>query len=54
MDGSGRRGVVGNVSKCYGLTLLGDFIYWTDWWPNVVERAHKLTGRLCRNHGYTK
>jgi hypothetical protein len=24
--------------------VLGDYIYWTDWERNSVERAHKLTG----------
>ena len=25
----------------FGLTLLGDYLYWTDWHEHVVQRADK-------------
>lgn len=27
----------------FGFTLLGDFIYWTDWQRRSIERVHKRT-----------
>uniref|UniRef100_A0A672FRK9 Low density lipoprotein receptor-related protein 6 n=1 Tax=Salarias fasciatus TaxID=181472 RepID=A0A672FRK9_SALFA len=44
MDGSGRRVVVDiNLPHIFGFTLLGDFIYWTDWQRRSIERVHKRT-----------
>ena len=46
VDGSGRRIIVGeNLLHPFGLSVLGDYIYWTDWERNSVERADKLTGK---------
>ncbi|XP_061406856.1 low-density lipoprotein receptor-related protein 6-like [Lethenteron reissneri] len=45
LDGSGRRVLVEDkLPHIFGLTLLGDFVYWTDWQRRSVERAHKHTG----------
>jgi low density lipoprotein receptor-related protein 5/6 len=45
-DGSGRRIIVGeSLQHPFGLSVLGDYIYWTDWERNTVERADKLTGQ---------
>jgi sugar lactone lactonase YvrE len=42
-NGSDRRVVLDDVlPHPFGLTLLGDFIYWTDWHEHVVQRADKV------------
>uniref|UniRef100_A0A673HQS4 Low-density lipoprotein receptor-related protein 6-like n=1 Tax=Sinocyclocheilus rhinocerous TaxID=307959 RepID=A0A673HQS4_9TELE len=42
MDGSGRRVLVDdNLPHIFGFTLLGDYIYWTDWQRRSIERVHK-------------
>ena len=28
----------------FGLTILGDYLYWTDWQEHTVERARKISG----------
>ncbi|XP_051546501.1 low-density lipoprotein receptor-related protein 6-like isoform X1 [Myxocyprinus asiaticus] len=44
MDGSGRRVLVeDNLPHIFGFTLLGDYIYWTDWQRRSIERVHKRT-----------
>ncbi|TRY73318.1 hypothetical protein TCAL_01912 [Tigriopus californicus] len=44
-DGTNRRVILeDSVVQPFGLTLLGDNLYWTDWQENAVERANKLTG----------
>lgn len=44
MDGSGRRVLVEDkLPHIFGFTLLGDFIYWTDWQRRSIERVHKRT-----------
>lgn len=43
-DGSGRRVVLDDVlPHPFGLTLLGDYLYWTDWHEHVVQRADKVS-----------
>lgn len=45
MDGSERRVILKeNLPHAFGLSLLGDYLYWTDWQRRSVDRAHKLTG----------
>ncbi|XP_037071386.1 low-density lipoprotein receptor-related protein 6-like [Pollicipes pollicipes] len=45
MDGSGRRVLVSSeVPHVFGISLLDDFVYWTDWTLRRIERAHKVTG----------
>lgn len=45
MDGTERRIVISeNIPHVFGLSLLGDYLYWTDWQHRSVERAHKVTG----------
>lgn len=42
MDGSGRRVLVQeNLPHIFGFSLLGDYIYWTDWQRRSIERVHK-------------
>uniref|UniRef100_A0A8D3DN13 EGF-like domain-containing protein n=1 Tax=Scophthalmus maximus TaxID=52904 RepID=A0A8D3DN13_SCOMX len=44
MDGSGRRVLVEDkLPHIFGFTLLGDYIYWTDWQRRSIERVHKRT-----------
>uniref|UniRef100_A0A182YL08 EGF-like domain-containing protein n=1 Tax=Anopheles stephensi TaxID=30069 RepID=A0A182YL08_ANOST len=45
MDGSGRNTILSdNLPHVFGLSLLGDYLYWTDWQRRSIDRAHKLTG----------
>ncbi|KPM05640.1 low-density lipoprotein receptor-related protein 6-like protein [Sarcoptes scabiei] len=44
-DGSNRRTIaVIERSHMYDLTLMDEFIYWTDWTRRTVEKTYKLTG----------
>lgn len=44
MDGTGRRVLVEDMlPHIFGFSLLGDFIYWTDWQRRSIERVHKRT-----------
>ena len=42
--GNHRRLLVPAVPHPYGLTVAGDYIYWTDWRTKSIQRADKLTG----------
>uniref|UniRef100_A0A8C4XW01 LDL receptor related protein 6 n=1 Tax=Gopherus evgoodei TaxID=1825980 RepID=A0A8C4XW01_9SAUR len=43
-DGSSRRVLVEDkLPHIFGFTLLGDYIYWTDWQRRSIERVHKRT-----------
>lgn len=45
MDGSDRRELIGdNLNHIFGLSLLGDYLYWTDWQTRSLSRVHKITG----------
>lgn len=45
MDGSERRVLLNhNLPHVFGLSLLGDYLYWTDWQRRSIDRAHKVTG----------
>lgn len=44
-DGKGRKIVVQSVPHVFGVSLRGDYIYWTDWTARSVMRAHKRTGK---------
>ncbi|XP_069618965.1 low-density lipoprotein receptor-related protein 6 [Ranitomeya imitator] len=44
-NGTGRRVLVEDkLPHIFGFTLLGDFVYWTDWQRRSIERVHKHTG----------
>uniref|UniRef100_A0AAY4EDX2 EGF-like domain-containing protein n=1 Tax=Denticeps clupeoides TaxID=299321 RepID=A0AAY4EDX2_9TELE len=44
MDGSGRRILVEDkLPHIFGFTLLGDWIYWSDWQRRSIERVHTHT-----------
>ncbi|KAH0616373.1 hypothetical protein JD844_027417 [Phrynosoma platyrhinos] len=43
-DGTNRRVLVEDkLPHIFGFTLLGDYIYWTDWQRRSIERVHKQT-----------
>lgn len=43
VDGTGRRTLLEDkLPHIFGFTLLGDFIYWTDWQRRSIERVHKV------------
>ncbi|KAJ8249123.1 hypothetical protein GJAV_G00231420 [Gymnothorax javanicus] len=42
VDGTGRRVLLEDkLPHIFGFTLLGDYIYWTDWQRRSIERVHK-------------
>lgn len=42
IDGTGRRVLVEDkIPHIFGFTLLGDYVYWTDWQRRSIERVHK-------------
>lgn len=45
MDGTDRKQIINdNLPHIFGLTILSDYLYWTDWQSRSIDRAHKLTG----------
>ncbi|XP_074659791.1 low-density lipoprotein receptor-related protein 6-like [Tubulanus polymorphus] len=45
MDGTGRNVLVNKqLPHIFGFSLLGNYIYWTDWQRRSIERVNKLTG----------
>eukprot|EP00794_Sanderia_malayensis_P017393 gene17393-19134_t len=44
LDGSDRRVVVSGTPHVFGISLLGPYIYWTDWVARSVKRAGKYNG----------
>ncbi|XP_063053042.1 low-density lipoprotein receptor-related protein 5 isoform X2 [Engraulis encrasicolus] len=43
-DGTGRMTLLEDkLPHIFGFTLLGDYIYWTDWQRRSIERVHKHT-----------
>lgn len=44
MNGTGRRILIEDkLPHIFGFTLLGDYVYWTDWQRRSIERVHKRT-----------
>lgn len=44
MDGTARRVLVEDMlPHIFGFTLLGDYVYWTDWQRRSIERVNKHT-----------
>lgn len=44
MDGSNRQILLEDkLPHIFGFTLLGEYIYWTDWQSRSIERIHKTT-----------
>lgn len=42
--GRNRRTIASSLSKPFALTQFQDYIYWTDWNTESIERANKTTG----------
>lgn len=43
IDGTKRKTLLEDkLPHIFGFTLLGDFIYWTDWQRRSIERVHKV------------
>ena len=47
VDGTDRKILISNeyLGHPFGLTILGDYFYWTDWDEVLLERAEKYTGQ---------
>ena len=44
IDGADRKVIIQNVPHVFGVTLYGDYLYWTDWVTRSVMRAEKHSG----------
>ena len=46
VDGTNRKVIMqdDHLPHPFGLTILGDYLYWTDWQEHTVERAIKISG----------
>lgn len=44
LKGKDRRKILNNVPHPYGLVVVGNHIYWTDWQTRSLHRADKITG----------
>lgn len=44
LNGKNRKSLVSDVAHPYGLTVLGNHIFWTDWETQSIHRADKMTG----------
>ena len=53
LDGKYRSILVKNIAQPYGLTIMDQYIYWSDSQTKAVERANKVTGAdhetICDN-----
>lgn len=45
LQGQGRKVIVDKVQHPYGLALVGDFLYWSDWREKALLRAKKNDGK---------
>ena len=44
LDGSDRRVIISGIPHIFGISLMGSYIYWTDWVDRSVKRAGKYNG----------
>lgn len=44
LNGQLRKTIVTDVPHPYGLVVVGNHIYWTDWQTQALHRADKLNG----------
>lgn len=45
MDGTDRRELLNdNLPHVFGFSLMGDYLYWTDWQRRAIDRVHKESG----------
>jgi len=46
-DGTDRRALItDNLPHVFGLTLSGEYLYWTDWQRRSIDKAHKVKSDL--------
>lgn len=45
LEGNNRVTLIQNVPHPFGLTVFGDYVYWTDWQSQQIERADKHNGK---------
>ncbi|CAH1786568.1 unnamed protein product [Owenia fusiformis] len=45
LSGANRRVLISGTQHPYGLTVSGNWIYWTDWQSKSIERVNKFTGK---------
>lgn len=45
LQGQDRKVIVEKVEHPYGLAVVGDFIYWSDWQEKALLRAKKYDGK---------
>ncbi|KAL3843281.1 hypothetical protein ACJMK2_021223 [Sinanodonta woodiana] len=45
LNGKNRVTLIDHVAHPFGLTVFGDYIFWTDWQTEVIQRANKNTGK---------
>ena len=44
LDGSDRRVIVSGIPHVFGIVVLGQYMYWTEWVTRSVIRAGKYNG----------
>lgn len=45
MDGTDRRELINeNLPHVFGFSLMGEYLYWTDWQRRAIDRVHKESG----------
>lgn len=44
LNGKNRIEIIRDVPHPFGLSVFGDYIYWTDWRTKSIHRANKMTG----------
>jgi len=44
LDGQNRKVIARNLNNPYAITQYGDYIYWSDWNLQAIERANKTSG----------
>lgn len=44
IDGSYRSVIIKDISNPYGITLLNDDLFWSDWHTKAIEKADKIKG----------
>lgn len=44
-NGNDRRIILSNVPYPYGIVIVGQYVYWTDWRTQALHRADKVSGK---------
>ncbi|KAF7998627.1 hypothetical protein HCN44_011035 [Aphidius gifuensis] len=48
LDGSNRKVLMKGVQHPYGLSIMGDLLYWSDWQTKSIHQVNKYTGKDAR------